>query len=212
MDAGQRVDEVPRQDDAIASVEVNLAGASWFPTPVHEVPAARLIDKPVMVPQGQVNRMIRAVVRVVADLPVGSTPDVVWSQPPHELLVRTDRTHAMLSSGLVVVRVRVGCDQVDGDQDIEIPLAVGTVDRPAGLVMSTFEELDGPTALIGVWSDAITAFAWETLLELCRRLAAAAGTDERGRPLIPGLVAATSANKLLVHPMARHSRTVAVRR
>jgi hypothetical protein len=211
MTTGQRVEDALPPDGSTSALGLEVRGQAWFPPQRHQVPSAQLTDKPIVVPQGQVNKMLGAVVRVVADLPIGSTPDVVWSQPPHELLVRTDRTRVKLSSGLIRVQVRVGCDQVRGDQDIEVPLAVGTVDRPAGLVMSTFEELDGPTVLTGAWSDSITAFAWETLLELCRRLAAAAGTDERGRPLIPGLVAATSANKLIVHPMARHRRTVKVR-
>ena len=87
---------------------------------------------------------------------------------------------------------------------IEVPFAVGTHDRPAGLTMSTQRRLLGPDVIVDRWSDAIVAFAWEALLETARRLAERAGKDTQGRPLIPVAIASGSGT-LHIQPMARHN-------
>lgn len=189
---------------------VDLDDVSWFRSQTRAVAPGSLAAEPFRVPQDAANALLSSVVRLVADLRVGSTPEVVWQQPPHELLIHTGRTSLRISSGLVRVHVVVDCDQLDGPLTLQVPLALGTVRRPAGLVMSTFTELDGPAAVVSTWSDAVTAFAWESLVELCRQLAAQAGRDERGRALIPGKVAATADRELEIHPMARHRRTLDV--
>ena len=56
-------------------------------------------------------------------------------------------------------------------------------------------------------ADAITAFAWESLVELARRTCAQFGRDTQSRALIPGGIAAAE-GVLLIQPM---SRTAAMR-
>ena len=155
------------------------------------------------VPEGEAQKILRGVVRLVADLPRRSTPEVVWTLGENELLVHTNRIKLSLSSGLVIITNSFQCAEVDGMTHIPVPLGVGTKKAPAGLVMSSFTDLEGPNVITDIWTDAITAFAWECLVELCRTITAGVGKDSQGRALIPGAIAATT-GQLLIQPMARH--------
>lgn len=198
-----------RPDDTVAATAKTVLGVqvkdpSWF-KPVRRVtltPGA-LAPKATRVPQGDAQRVLRSVVRLVADLPAGSTPEVVWQQGASQLLVHTDTIGLACKVGLVTMAVRVDCDQVDGPVTVEVPLAVGTEDAPAGLVMTALSRLDGPEVVTAVWSDALTAFCWEALVELARQLCAALGRDSRNRPLVPGSIGSAS-RTLLLQPVARH--------
>lgn len=177
-------------------------------------------------------RVLRQVTRLVADLPRDSSGDVVWHSGADELLVRTDQVTLGLTSGLATFGIPVGCDQLvpaarsdrrartsatkstaatkprtAPDQRVTelvtVPLGVGTTKQVRGLFVSAFDRPAGPDAVTGTWADALTAFAWEALLTLAEHLAAEAGKDRRGRPLVPGAIAAEQ-GALLVKPMARN--------
>ena len=147
--------------------------------------------------------MLGEVARLVADIPRGSTPEVVWTLGSSELLVHTDTARVKFTSGVVWFRVMVECDQVNGRARITIPFAVGTKDKPTGLVMGTYDIVEGPPAIVEQWSDALIAFGWECVLELGQRLSAEMGDDASGRSLIPGSITAAP-GKLIIQPMARH--------
>ncbi len=166
--------------------------------------AAGVVPKKLLrIPQSDAQVLLRAAVRRVADLPVGSSATVVWHDAGAELLVFTDKITIGCSSGLVTIGVTVQCDQTDGAITLSVPIAVGTAKAPAGLVMHTFSRVAGPTVVTDRWSEAITAFAWEALLELASSISAEVGKDTAGRPLVPGSIAAEP-EVLLVQPMARH--------
>ncbi len=154
------------------------------------------------VPVGTVNRMMPAVTRLVADLPTGTTPEVVWTSGSSELLVHTDEVRLAASTGLLQVGVTVECDQVPEPATVTVSLATGTADNPRGLFVSTFERPAGPALVVAVWADALTAFAWESVVTLADELAAAAGKDAQGRDLVPGAIAA-SRGAVQVLPMPR---------
>ncbi len=160
----------------------------------------------ISVPVRDAQKILSTVVRLVLDLPRRSTPLVVWSLGDSELLVHSDRTKIACSSGVVTITATVECDQ-HLRVDVPIPLGVGRRRAPSGLVMSRFTDLEGPPAIVDIWSDALSAFAWECLLEVARVIAAEVGNDSRGRPLVPGSIAA-SPRKLLIQPIARHSLRV----
>lgn len=183
--------------------DVDLVDRPWFEVLTRPLPVGTPTESVLEVPQSDAQRILRAVVRLVADLPVDSTPEVVWTAGGSEMLVHTDRTTITCSTGLLRVGVRVECDQTDGPVTITVPFAVGTAQQPSGLVMQTYDRLAGPEAVTAVWSDALVAFAWESVLETSRRLCAEVGTDTRGRSLVPGTIGAGS-RVLLLHPMARH--------
>ena len=156
------------------------------------------------VPAADAAKLVLGTARRVADLPRGSTGQVVWTAGTSELLVHTDRITMACNAGLVTIGLLVECDQVDGPQEIRVPLAVGTDKDPRGLFMSTFATPAGPAAVTDAWAGALTAFAWECLLTLAAQISGAAGTDTRGRPLVPVALGA-GRGVLLVRPMARHA-------
>jgi hypothetical protein len=154
------------------------------------------------VPVSTANRMMPAVTRLVADLPVGTTPEVVWTSGSAELLVHTDQVTLAASAGVLAVGIGVECDQVPEPAIVTVSFATGTDKNPRGLVLATFERPAGPAVVVDGWADALTAFAWESVLTFATRLAAAAGQDGQGRPLVPGVIAATS-DAVQVLPMPR---------
>ncbi|MEX2282229.1 MAG: hypothetical protein WEE89_07075 [Gemmatimonadota bacterium] len=192
----------------LPTVNVAVRDISWMTT---IAPGIRLVSgQPapnlLRVPVGDVNRVLKATVRFVADLPKGSSGRVVWQQGESELAVRTDLIRIACATGLVTVTIPVSCDQLSKEETVRVPLAVGTEQRPAGLVMSAFTQPSGPPIVTRVWSEALTAFAWESLIHLAQQLCAAVGNDSTGRALVPGSIGA-AANLLLLQPMARHKLT-----
>lgn len=160
------------------------------------------------VPEKDAQRVLGEVVRLVLDLPRKSTPLVVWNHGDSELLVHSDQTTINCTSGVVTISVTVECDQYQ-QVTIPVPIGVGQKKSVTGLVMSSFQDLQGPTGLVEIWSDAIIAFAWETLLELATTICAQVGNDARGLPLVPGTIGA-SPDRLLIQPVSRFSLTAGV--
>jgi hypothetical protein len=154
------------------------------------------------IPIGTVNRMVPGVTRLVADLPTGTTPEVVWTSGAAELLVHTDQVGFSASPGVLQVGITVECDQVAEPAVVTVSFVTGTVENPRGLFLATFERPAGPAPVVAVWADALTAFAWESVITLATTLAAAAGQDAQGRALVPGMIAA-SRGAFQVLPMPR---------
>jgi hypothetical protein len=155
------------------------------------------------VPAGDAQRILRETVRLVADIPRGSSPEVVWVLGASELIVHTAGIGLSCLTGQVTITVPVGCDQLKEDARVEVPFAVGTEEAPSGLVMSTLARPAGPATVVDVWAGPLVAFAWEALLHLAQQLCAAAGHDGAGRPLVPAFIGA-GRGVLLIQPMARH--------
>ena len=158
--------------------------------------------KELKLPTKDARRILREVVRLVLDLPRNSTPTVVWTRGESELLVHSNRTLITFTSGVVTVTVTVECDQNELVR-IPVPLGVGDPRSPAGLMMSSFTDLEGPAEIVETWFEPIVAFAWELLLEIASVVCAQVGKDSRGLPLVPGNVAA-GRGYLLIQPIARH--------
>jgi hypothetical protein len=168
---------------------VDISKLRTMPTGLR-VKDRRAASRWLSIPVGTANRMIPEVTRLVADVPTGTTPDVVWTSGSSELLVHTDRVRLAAASGVLQVGVLVECDQVAEPAVVTVSFAVGTVENPRGLFLATFERPAGPAPVVTVWADAITAFAWESVITLADKLAAAAGKDAQGRALVPGSIAA----------------------
>ena len=166
----------------------------------------------VRVPVAIANRLLRTTIRLVADLPPRASGATVWVQGDSELLVDALAVQLTCAPALVTVGVPVTCDQLQMKPVIvPVPIAVGTAERPAGLVMATFDRLAGPELVTARWSEAIAAFAWEALVHLAQQLSAAVGKDADGRPLVPAGIGAEQ-GVLLVQPMARHDLSVRITR
>jgi hypothetical protein len=152
-------------------------------------------------------RILTDIVRTVADLPRSASPMVVWSLPPDELTVDISTTTIECGPGLIKISIEVSCVELTQENSarirISVPFGVGRLEKPRGLLMATMSQVVAPLMIAERWSDAITAFCWEALLELASRVAAEAGVDQKKRPLIPGNIAAEK-GMLIIQPMARH--------
>jgi hypothetical protein len=155
------------------------------------------------VPADAANRALATTVRLVANLPAGTSGDVVWTLGPAECLVHTASVKLACASGVVTFSVPVSCDQVPAGATVAVPFAVGTDHRTAGLVMSSFSRPVGPDVVTALWSEALIAFTWEALLQLAQRLCGAVGNDAAGRPLVPASIGAAP-GVLILQAMARN--------
>ncbi len=157
----------------------------------------------VFVESGQATELLRGAARRAGGLYRPTTrTEIVWVEGDRELAVGIADVQVKLAEGLIRVLIPVRCDQT-GKARIEVTFAVGAPDRPAGLFATTYRRPLGPDLIVGAWSEALVAFAWQCLLGLVADLAGAIGKDERGNVLVPVELAA-SARGLQIVPMARH--------
>jgi len=136
-------------------------------------------------------------------------PAVLWRDGIDSLLVKVADISVKLSDGVVLVIIPVMCDQLrdaagaPATGAVVVELHVGTADRPTGMFAATPERPDGPPVVVQRWGAALTALAWRALLEAAAGIAAAAGRDADGSPLVPVALVA-SGQGLAVLPQARH--------
>jgi hypothetical protein len=133
----------------------------------------------------------------------GQAGVVVWTQGDDELAVLVDEVSVTTAQGAVAVDIPVRCDQA-GAATVTVRFATGSDARPAGFVASTDARPLGPAAVVDVWGEALTAFAWHLVLTTSTKLADASGRDADGAGLIPVGVRADDAG-LVVLTMARHT-------
>jgi hypothetical protein len=127
---------------------------------------------------------------------------LVWTKDDSALVVVTGKITLNLADGLMLVNIPVMCDQIEST--IQVPFAVGGAQTPAGMLVATEEHPRGPDPVIVIWSEALIAFAWQILLTVVTRVAAATGTDTDGAGLIPVSITATP-DGVRVLTMARHA-------
>ncbi|MEO8297830.1 MAG: hypothetical protein ABI574_08485 [Burkholderiales bacterium] len=128
---------------------------------------------------------------------------VLWRSGGSDLLLQPGALRTQLADGVIALSLPVQCDQ-SGDALIHSSFFVGSRARPAGLLATTDERPRGPAAVVDVWGERLQAFAWRVLLELVTHIAAEAGRDADGAPLIPASLTALPAG-ISVLPMARHA-------
>lgn len=127
---------------------------------------------------------------------------IIWEQAGSELLVDLHRTRVAVLDGLILIGIPVETVET-GRAEVTVAFAVGTPDRLAGMVATTEAKPRGPAAIVDLWAEALTAFAWQTLLDVVERLAARTGVDLDGEPLLPGALVAVKGRLGLV-PQAGH--------
>lgn len=125
---------------------------------------------------------------------------VVWADGEHELLVYPDRVRVLFQDGFVLAGITVYTEQT-GTVEVSVPFAVGSASAPAGLMIATEPVPRGPALVVERWGDQLIAAAWQALVHLAGGIAATAGTDTSGAPLIPAALTATAAG-LTVLPQA----------
>lgn len=147
----------------------------------------------------ELNRLVRTAARSVAP------KELLWREGDNELLLFTAQVQATVAPGFVILHLPTFCDQV-GAATVRVGFAVGDTERPAGLVAVTETLPRGPAIIVDAWGEALTAFAWQLLLDSVVSVAAEVGADVDGDRLVP---AALSASKqgVSILPMAAHGIT-----
>jgi hypothetical protein len=161
------------------------------------------VSNPVRVPAQQLSELIRVAAKRASGLfhPTKHT-EVVWIAGDSQLAVSLVELNVKLADGLIHVAIPVRCDQT-GAGIVEVIFAVGSPNSPGGLYASTYKRPTGPPLIVSVWSEALVAFAWQSVLGLLTGIAGAVGKDAHGNVLVPvELMATTSALEIV--PMARH--------
>jgi hypothetical protein len=178
----------------------------WFRPlrPGIKLPPGELAPNLMRIPVADANAVLQGIIHLVADTSADTRPIVVWVAGDDELQVFIDQTRLTCAPGFLTISLFVHCDQLRDAQRIDVAFAVGSAQRPTGLVMSTFDRVQGPAIITDTWSASLTAFAWEALLTTAQQLAAGMGKDASGRPLVPGTIAADT-NLLLIGAMARNN-------
>ena len=140
--------------------------------------------------------------------PIPSDPNelpssVLWQEGPDALMIDVAGIEVRVDTGVVTVAIPVTCDQVPRGRAVaEVDFVVGTPERPTGLLVAATEPR-GPRVIIRRWGEALTALAWQSVLGSIGGVAAAAGIDRDGAPLIPTALTATPAGVGIVL-QARH--------
>ncbi len=128
---------------------------------------------------------------------------VLWRSAGSDLLLLTADLRVQLGDGLIALSLPLRCDQT-GDSAVHASFAVGSPQRPAGLLSTTEERPRGPAVVVDIWGERLLALMWQALVGLMESLAAESGRDEDGAPLLPAALSA-NADGVLVQPMARHA-------
>ena len=98
--------------------------------------------------------------------------------------------------------IGVECDQT-GPALVRVAFAVGSKDRPAGMIAAAERRPRGPEVIVEGWADELTALAWRALTGGVTALAREAGEDTDGAGLVPFGIEA-SGRGVLVRTIARH--------
>ena len=161
------------------------------------------VSSPVRVPAQQLTELIRVAAKRASGLfHATKHAEVVWIAGDSQLAVSLVELNVKLADGLIHVSIPVRCDQT-GAGIVEVIFAVGSPNSPGGLYASTYKRPTGPPLIVSVWSEALVAFAWQSVLGLLTGIAGAVGKDAHGNVLVPvELMATTSALEIV--PMARH--------
>jgi len=185
---------------------VAVRDPSWFRPLEHHVylSAGTRTPQPLKVPVGDAQLLLHKTIREVVGLPRDASPDVVLTVGTAEILLHTKGIGLNAAPGLITVGLPVGCDQLPGGGAVQIPFAVGTEQKPAGLVMAAYDRPSGPAVVLDAWAGSLTALAWSAIVHLAQSLCAAAGKDAAGNPLVPGYLSAMR-DVLILQPMAAHA-------
>lgn len=129
---------------------------------------------------------------------------VLWQEGPDALLVEVGAIEVRVGDGVIAVAIPVRCDQLPRGRDlVQVDLVFGTPARPAGLLAAATEPR-GPRVVVRRWSDALTALAWQAVLDTIGGVAAAAGVDRDGTALIPAALT-VGPGGLAILAQARHA-------
>lgn len=138
-------------------------------------------------------------VRLAAIRRLGGEARAVWDDGVNELLVEAGEISATVTEGRVRIDIPVACDQAKAR--MQVPFAVGSGKRLAGMVMATADRPAGNALIARLWGDALIALAHGALIDATESLAGASGRDTANDRLVPRAVVARQ-GQLMVETQA----------
>jgi hypothetical protein len=210
MSAGDRVGAKPL-DERCAALIKELRALCPGVLPDDPLPAGEP-GKPIPVDPQRWGAVVQVASRQAAAMAAtGRTPSsdkdlpsvVIWELGASALVVNVGELATAVEEGVVAVATPVLCDQVPRRGVVTITFAVGSPERPTGLLAATTQAPEGPQIVIDLWGEALVALAWQALLDSAAGIAAQAGVDTDGTPLVATALAAAK-DRVEVIPQARH--------
>ena len=169
--------------------------------------------KPIPVSLEQWDALVRVACRQSAALAAQGRPPpsddqlpgvIIWEEGASALAIALTEIQSAVEEGAITVTLPVHCDQLEGRRGVvRVTFVVGSPLRPAGVLAATPRTPEGPPVVVEVWAEPLTALAWQAVLDTAAAVAARAGTDTDGTPLVATALAAAD-DRLEVLPQARH--------
>jgi hypothetical protein len=112
----------------------------------------------------------RAAIEALLTPTVGALEAIIWEDAGSQIQIDVAKTRIDFTDGFALIGFSVHTDQVPSSEVI-VPFALGTPDRPTGLIAATETTPRGPSIIVARWGDAFIAAAWKILLTAVQKLA-----------------------------------------
>ncbi|MEJ2631493.1 MAG: hypothetical protein P8011_01170 [Acidihalobacter sp.] len=146
--------------------------------PLHPLPIGdKGVDLPVA--SSALTRLLRLAAVARSD----AQNSVVWDDGVNQIIVHVDRIKAAVTKGQIRIDIPVVADRLKAV--MQVPFAVGSEDRLAGLVAATVLRPAGNAVVAHVWGDALIALAYGALMDAVVSMAGASGRDVENERLVP---------------------------
>ena len=101
---------------------ITLPNANWFQplAPNVKLRPGAVAPNMLRVPVADAQAVLRGIIHLVADVRADAPPTVVWVAGREELLVYLDRAALACAPGLATISLVVSCDEVKGDQRVDV--------------------------------------------------------------------------------------------
>jgi hypothetical protein len=133
---------------------------------------------------GKLPRPVELSADALADRLRMRTGTAVWHRDGAEVLVHGERLRVALRRGEMLLGLTLETVET-GQAELTVPFAVGTPGALAGPIAITERVPHGNPTMVAAWGEAVVATAWRSLVAVVTDLAAEAGRDSAGRPLVP---------------------------
>jgi hypothetical protein len=163
--------------------------------PLRPVPVgSKGADLPVM------SSALTHLLRLAATARSEGQDSVIWDDGVNQLIVHASRIKAVINDGLVRIDIPVAADGLK--KIMQVPFAVGSENRLAGLVAATVSRPAGDAVVARVWGEALIALAYGALMDTIESMAGASGRDVKNDRLVPRALVARR-GQLTIESQAR---------
>ena len=125
---------------------------------------------------------------------------IIWDDSINQLIVHVSQIKAVITAGRLRVEIPVSANSLKAN--MQVPFAIGSEKRLAGLVMATLDRPIGNPVVARVWGDALVALAYAAVMDSVDSMAGASGRDTTNDRLVPRSLVAEK-GRLTIESQAR---------